>query len=608
MTDLATVKGHVEDFLNNTEFARILSERDRDYKDHKQWTAEEEARLRARNQAAIVVNRIKPKVEGLKGLLISRRTDPKALPRTKHHEKAAEAITDALRFVNDNVDLDQIELDVADNVFVEGYGAAITEVKRRGDEREITVTHIPWDRYYFDVHSRRLSFQDKRYDGIIIWMDYEEVQEIFGVETDYLLYGDGSGTFDDRPRWIDTTRKRVRVCQHFYKREGVWWMCYFTASGFLIEPMVSPYLDDNDQPVNPIEAVSANIDRDNNRFGEVRYWIDLQDEINHRRSKFLHMLSVRQTAAARGAIPDIPALKRELAKPDGHVEYTGEKGAFEVLNTGDMAEAQLMLLQDSKNELDSVGFNAQLSGERQGDLSGRAISNLQSAAMNELSSLYAGLNSWKKRIYTQIWYRIRQFWDEETWIRILDDQSRIRWVGLNQQITVQQLLEEQINDESLDLRTRQEAAALFQKMMQSQDPRLNEITEVRNDVAELSVDINIETALDTPNIQAEQFELLAAIAQGRSEIPFAALLRLSSLRDKDAIIKEIEAQQQAAGQAAQQVQAIEQMKVQVESAEKAAKAKKYEAEIQKLEQESIQTMIQNHLLVEQPPKDSAVVL
>ena len=39
--ELAELRTQVEDFLTQTEESRILSERDRDYKDNKQWTAEE---------------------------------------------------------------------------------------------------------------------------------------------------------------------------------------------------------------------------------------------------------------------------------------------------------------------------------------------------------------------------------------------------------------------------------------------------------------------------------------------------------------------------------------------------------------------------------------
>jgi len=605
MASLEKLKSNVEDFLTNTEYARILSEKCRDYKDHKQWTAEEANVIKSRGQAPIVVNRIKPKVDGIKGLIIQRKTDPKAFPRTQKHEKAAEAITDGLRFVSDNNNFDDLKVDVADNVIVEGYGAVIIEMKKAGKDREISLSQIPWDRYFYDFHSRRLDFQDKRWDGIILWMDAEEVIEKFNIDaTAESFLEEGSGeTFEDRPRWVDKTRKRVRVCQHFYIEKGVWMMCYHTHARFLIDPKPSPYLDEFDEPTNPIESVGAYIDRDNNRFGEVRFWLDLQDEINHRRSKFLHLLSVRQTMGRRGAVADVQAMKRELAKANGHVEYDGEKGDFDLLKTGDMAEGQFVLLNDAKNELDAVGFNAQMSGQRQGDLSGKAIANLQNASTNELTPLFAGILNWERRVYRQQWMRMKQFWDEEKWIRVTDDQESLRWVGFNQKITLQQKLEEQINDDSLELQIRQESSALFQKMMSEKDPRLQNIIETKNNLAELDLDIMIESASESINAQAQEFELLANIAQTRPEIPFEEIVRLSTFRakTKDKLIKNMQASRQSASERQQALDQVGAQKVQAEIADKSSGA-------QKKEQEAIQTHVQTQLILETPPDNTGVVI
>lgn len=616
---LETFVEQVEDFLTQTADARFLSERDRDYKDNIQYTEEERKVIEKRWQAAVTINRIKPKVEGLKGLLIQRKTDPKAFPRTKKHEKAANAITDALRYVSDNTRFNKVKLEVADNVFVEGYGAAITEIREKGNEVEITCHAIPWDRYYFDYHSRRLDFADRRWDGIVVWMDIEVAKEAFDLSDDEAeeILADSSSefiddTFEDRPTWVDKTNKRVRVCQHFYIKNGEWWTCYFTSNKMLIEPEKSQYLDEEGRPTNPIEAITANIDRENNRFGEVRYWIDLQDEINHRRSKFLHLLSQRQTMGRRGAIQDIAALKRELAKPDGHVEYDGDKDDFQILRTNDMADGQFTLLEEAKRELDAIGFNAQLSGERQGDLSGKAILNLQQAATNELSSLYENLIDWENRIYTQWWWRIRQYWNEEKWLRVLDDRTNIRWVGLNQKVKYADILKEQAQDESLPLDIRMQAQTMLAQMMQVQHPALNQIVEVRNPVSELDIDIIIESSYDLVNIQREQFELIGKIAQTRPEVPFTEVLKLSELRDKDRIIENIEAQAQQAQQAQQQFAQEQQKAAQMESQSKAvmnaAKANTEQVEAAKKQAETEQTMVQTELMLEQGVKDPAVVI
>ena len=84
---LTKLVGYYENFVDHTEDARQLSERDRDYYDGKQWTDEEIETLQKRGQPAIVVNRIKPKVDFLLGVERQQRTMPKAFPRTPNTKK-----------------------------------------------------------------------------------------------------------------------------------------------------------------------------------------------------------------------------------------------------------------------------------------------------------------------------------------------------------------------------------------------------------------------------------------------------------------------------------------------------------------------------------------
>lgn len=581
--DISHFKGHVEQFLDDTEEARQDSERSRDYYNHYQWTQEEAQILRSRKQQPITINRVKPKIEGLKGLLIQRKTDPKAFPRTQEHEEAAHAVTDGLRYVADNVDFDETQISVAEDFFIEGYAGAIVEVVERNGEAEIQVNQIPWDRIYFDPHSRKHDFTDATYLGMIVWMDVDAAARLFGEGVrDQASASDAGGdeTFDDRPRWFDgtSTRLRLRIAHEFYIGEGGrWHMVVFAGEGFLRDPGPSPYLDEFGEPTCPIELVSAYLDRDNRRFGEVRVWRDLQDEINHRRSKALHANSARQTVARKGAIEDVPEMKRELAKVDGHVEIDTDGAInddWQIMPTGDMAAAQFDLLVHATSEMDAVGYNAQLAGERQGNLSGKAILALQGAGANEMAPGFAKLNGWEKRIYRQVWFRIRQFWTAEKWVRVTDDKNALRWVGFNVPITMQARLEEVINDDGEEEFTRKRAAQMLTQMMQAQDPRLQQPVMVRNEPGELDMDIILEQALDTVNTQAEQFELLATLAQGRPEIPFVALLRLSTLRDKEDIISEIEEGEQnqaqlveAQAQAQQgQLEAETQAKIAVDTA------------------------------------------
>lgn len=569
--ELKDLRKHVEFFLSNTSESRRLAERCRDYKDGYQYTDEEVSVLNVRKQAPIVINRIKPKVEGLLGLVSMRLSDPKAYPRTRKHEKQAESITDGLRYVTDNNDFQDIKMSVADNFFVEGYGGVIVDVKADGNGKpDVNISHIPWDRLYFDVNSRKKDFSDARYVGVIMWMDENAAEEMFpDIDFDNLLASNSVAdeTFEDKILWQDNKTKRIRIAQEFYKKDGVWRMCIFTDGMFLVEPIDSPYLDEFGKPSNPIEIISAYIDRQNNRYGEVASFLDAQDEINKRRSKALHLLSQRQTASRKGVIKDVIKLKGELAKPDGHVEYEGERGDFEILQTGDMARGQFELYQDAKAELDAVSFNAQLSGDRQtGDLSGRAIDKLQAAGTIELNGLFTSLNGWEKRVYRQIWARIKQFWTEERWIRITDDVKNLRWVGFNTEMTAQEYLEEIINDTSLPLTQRKEASASYMLLMQNEDPALQTIVKKKNDLAELDVDIILEQSFDSISVQQEQFQALLQFSQG-GDIDIIELIELSQLRGKEEVIEKIKKRREEQAQSSQPIQEMAMQSEQVKMAE-----------------------------------------
>jgi hypothetical protein len=68
-----------------------------------------------------------------------------------------------------------------------------------------------------------------------------------------------------------------------------------------------PYVDQDGESYCPWIFESANVDRENNRYGEMRHLIDPQDEINKRRSKALHLLNSRGVIATEGAVNDVNA-------------------------------------------------------------------------------------------------------------------------------------------------------------------------------------------------------------------------------------------------------------------------------------------------------------
>lgn len=574
-----------EHFLVVTNDARVAAERDRDYVDHKQWTSEEIEALEKRGQAPVVINRIKTKVNLLAGIERQQRTDPKALPRTPKHEDDANSITDAIRFVQDNADFPQTSSEAFEDKIIFGYGAAITEVDP--DTDEINVRRIESDRFYFDPHSRRLDFKDAKFMGIVVWLDRDDAKDMFPDKAEQIdqivqQHSDTQGgeTFEDRPIWVDEDRDRIRICQEYYFEKGRWMQVVYTEDVFLVEPRPSPYLDEAGNPENPIEADGAYIDRDNRRYGEVRAYIWAQDEINKRRSKFLHMISSRQTLGDKGVVEDVAAMKRELAKPDGHVELVGGPNRrFDILENFDLQQGHVLLYQDAKGDIDSIGANAALSGTAETEgMSGRALMALQQGGLAELGALFEGHNHWEKRIYRQIWHRIRQFWTGEKWVRVTDREQNLKWVGLNRPVTLGEQLQQ----------AAQNGDMMAQQTLQQHinDPRLNQPVAIANNVSEIDVDIILDKSPDFATLRQEQFDSMAQLARsyGPEAVPFEVMLRLSEMPHKEEVIEllrppeEVQADAQQAEAARQMAQLLAELEVEAKELENTEKRVKIQSE------------------------------
>jgi hypothetical protein len=586
-------KTHFDDFLDVTQQERERAEARRDYRDLKQWTTAEVEKLEARGQAPIVFDQFGKKVDAITGLEVQRRTDPKAYPVKPRYDKASEAITDALRYVESNTSFDATASEVFEDKIVEGYGGVIVEVD--SDTLDIEVNSIPWDRIYFDPFARAKNFTDARYMGITLWMDVEDAVKINPEKKDEIKalvdqnqFDDT--TFEDRPsNWININRKRVRINQEYYNDGKQWMEVFYTGDTVIKGPDPSPYLDDRNEPSNPISLQSDFIDRDNNRYGYMERLKDVQDEINHRRSRALFLLDSKTIIADRGAFGDVPreVVLEEARKGMAYLEPI-QGTRVEIDSQSEMGQAQLGFYQDAQGAMDSVGINPELAGRTDNAISGRAFIARQEGGMLELTRIFARHSEWKTRVYRQIWSRIKQFWTDEKWVRVTDNDESMRFVGLNIPIRrVDKLLEQQsgMDIEELKAKDSQQVEAFIQQEI-AQDPLMGEVVETRNNIVEMDMDIIVEEAPDTISLQQEQFDTLAQLAGTRADPKmFEALVRLSSMSNKDEVLDLIKGDdKQAEAQAQAQQQAM-----QVEMADKAAdidvkqsNAAKAKAEVQEI--------------------------
>ena len=453
------------------------------------------------------------------GMEKTNRTTVKAFPRTPQHEQGAKAATEASRYVLQDNHYEQKRSGAWDNLLTEGTGGVEVIAEDKGEEVRLTINQIPWDRIIYDPHSRRKDFSDARFLGQVIWMDFDTAVEKFpGTEDMLESMLEGSTTYDDKPRWMDSIRRRVKAVELYYHKDGEVYYSCFTRGGFLKEPQVSPYKNEEGETEWPYEFASLFVSREGDRYGAINQYLDIQDEINKRRSKALHLMSVRQVRWERGAVEDLKAARQELAKPDGVIETTPGM-EFEVLKTGDMAAAQFNLLTEAKAEIDAVGYNAAASGKDTRAMSGVALKEREISGNTELAPMFDVLKHLDKRVYRKVWNRIKQYWTAEKWIRVTDDPQSIQWVGLN-----------------------------------IKDPQTGQ---TMNDMTVLDVDIVISDAPDAVTMQVEEFTAMSEMIKSGFPMPPKAVIMAWPYGNKEQILKMMDEGQKLPPQVEEQMQKMQ---------------------------------------------------
>jgi hypothetical protein len=591
-----------EEAERSSQNEREQAERDRDYYDGAQLTPGELAALKKRGQPPLIDNYIRDKVDLLCGMERKARTDPVAYPRTPQEEDRADAATQALRYLQDDLVMPQIRSSVWENMLIEGIGGAELGLEDDGKGgANITLTHVAWDRLFRDPHSRNADCSDSRYHGLVAWMDRDQLEEMYPQAGDVLeeAFSHQSGTYGDRPgvvAWQDSTRERCRVVQVYWKEGGDWWGATITKTGFLAEPWRSPFKDRKGRSACPLRLRSAYVNRDNERYGVVRDLVTLQDAINKRQSKALHQLSVSRIKAPVGALDDIDKARREAAKPDGVIIYNPIPGMEVQIESGaDLAMGQFKLHEVAISRMQAKGPNAAMQGNDPRDLSGRAILAQQAggAAVNE--PLADGLRQWTRELYEIMWMAVREFWRGERWLRVTDDLGKLKFVGINRQIT--------LADRLAEMPEEMRGMALQRLGMVPNDPRLQQVVGTENDVSDLEVDITIEEGNDVPALQAEQFSMLAQLAGSLppGTIPPDVLIAASSLKNKAELLERMKEAQQAQAQAQQAQAPIAQAAAQAEVAVKQTQAQLNEARAADLQHTSVERIARVHKAAAESP-------
>lgn len=472
-----------------------------------QWTKEQLEKLAERGQPAITFDRTSRKIDGLVGIVQKLRTDPKGFPRTPAHAAGADLATAVLRYVLDASQWIDIERDSVRAAAVHGIGVLELglEPGDHGDP-DVTIAAVDATTFFYDPRSLRPDFSDARYMGVSRFVSAGELDEMFPDASGRISLGDGEEEtqfdVDRAPLWVNANRK-MRLVEHWHRCKGEWQYCIYVSSTILARG-TSPFVDEKGKTICRYVAWSNCVDHDGDRYGFVRRLKGPQDAINQHRSKAMLIMNTRQLIARRGTFGDIERTRREIARPDGVVEFDGSPDDWKIEQGAQEFLQQTQYFEDAKQEIENFGPSPALVDAKAQASSGRALAMLQQNGLAEIGPFLGNYRAWKMRVYRAVWNAVRTHWQAERLIRVTDDEGAAQFIQVN----------------ALQL-----------------GPQGT--PQIVNQLGTLDVDIILDEGPDTVNVMGDVFDTILSLAQNKAPIPPQVIIELSPLpkETKDKILK-----------------------------------------------------------------------
>ena len=465
---------------------------DEDYYDNIQWSEEEAAQLKERGQAPIVYNVTAQTINWVIGSEKRGRTDFKILPREKEDTRPAEIKTKLLKYLSDVNRLPFSRSRAFEDAIKVGIGWLEDGAQDEDDGEPIYSRYESWRNILHDSASTELDFSDGRYIFRSKWVDVDVAKALFpGREAqiddavvDASLYGsfdmvDGDVPMDymefDRSNYavartlVTHKRRRVRLIECEYRvpekvdrlRGGMFKgeiydpqdprhaqavqsgssdvaakvmmrvrLAHMTVKDLLWEGP-SPYRH-NRFRFTPIWCYRRG--RDNLPYGMIRPIRDIQDDINKRASKALHILSSNKVIMDEGALPEgvtMDEFAEEIARPDAII--VKRQGKELVINAErDLAAPHLELMSRGINMIQQVGgVTDELLGRTTNAVSGIAVQKRQEQGSMATNKPFDNL-----RLAVQMQGELQlslleQFCDQKKTFRITNERGTPEYIQIN---------------------------------------------------------------------------------------------------------------------------------------------------------------------------------
>lgn len=147
--------------------------------DGDQLSSKEKKALKERNQPEVVINLIKPRIDGVIGDFLSRRVMMRARDKGSADFEVAKHITEALRYIEDQNRFDEQEARLAEDLFIGGMGWYKISLEFDFVEAEIKISYRSNDDIVVDRRCRKRDLSDCKRLYETVWVEQEDLIELY---------------------------------------------------------------------------------------------------------------------------------------------------------------------------------------------------------------------------------------------------------------------------------------------------------------------------------------------------------------------------------------------------------------------------------------------
>ena len=459
------------------------------YREGEQWTPGEIAELGKRGQPDTVNNQISVVVNRLVGDLVNQRFRIGFIGRNGQQDEAiSQLLSDIFLYVRQRNDLEFEERDMAEDGFTCGMGALRVSVSFDDIlQPEIKIRQVDPLIVFPDPDSKCYDWnEDGRFVATATWWNVDQAAEMYPQAAGRIRAAAsiGGSPFGNRgssaqlstvdkfkgEQYVDAENERIRIIEVEYKkseREQI----IILATG-----ETAPLASKKEAAALVRQAKEAGIDHrlvdrmhttvsvgtyaagvllehvvtDHKYFSLIPYFayrrktgepyslitlaLSMQDAINKRESKALHLLTTNQAIYEKSAVDDPETIAIEKAKPDGNIELRDgalSQQRFQIKENLELATSQFSMHQRAQADLyNIVGLDPRL-GQQTGEIrSGAGLQRKFQEASKPVATLFDNIRRTRKLLARVLLDYVQKYFTATKITLITDNEGGAREVGI----------------------------------------------------------------------------------------------------------------------------------------------------------------------------------